>query len=106
MLVFLHICMKHSQIKFYKKSLGKFIFSQATNKNLKMFYFTHPPGQVLKKVTPLFLFFYISFYISRYFPQIYRTSFYILQLHSKFVTSFFPDNALPGEKLLSQIFLF
>ena len=89
MLVFLHICMKHSQIKFYKKSLGKFIFSQATNKNLKMFYFTHPPGQVLKKVTPLFLFFYISFYISRYFPQIYRTSFYITSTSFKICDKFF-----------------
>ena len=36
------------QIKFYKKSSGKLIFLQAT-KNLKIFYFTHLTGQVLKK---------------------------------------------------------
>ena len=36
------------QIKIYKKLLRKLIFSQVT-KNLKMFYFTHPTGQVLKK---------------------------------------------------------
>ena len=44
---------EQQQIKFYKKSLGELIFLQAT-KNLKMFYFTHPTGQVLKsKVTSL-----------------------------------------------------
>ena len=36
------------QIKFCEKQFGKLIFSQAT-KNLKMFYFTHLTGQVLKK---------------------------------------------------------
>ena len=36
------------EIKIYKKLLHKLIFSWAT-KNLKMFYFTHPNGQVLKK---------------------------------------------------------
>ena len=39
---------KEQQIKFYEKSLGELIFSQAT-KNLKMIYFTHPTGWVLKK---------------------------------------------------------
>ena len=39
---------KNKNIKFYEKWLGKLIFSQAT-KNLKMFYFTHLTGQVLKK---------------------------------------------------------
>ena len=39
---------EQQQIKFYKKSLGELIFSQLT-KNLKMFYFTRPAGQVLKK---------------------------------------------------------
>ena len=34
---------KKEQIKFYEKSLGELIFSQAT-KNLKMIYFTHPTG--------------------------------------------------------------
>ena len=36
------------EIKFYKKSSGKLIFLQAT-KNLKMFYFTRPTGQLLKQ---------------------------------------------------------
>ena len=36
------------KIKFYKKLSGKFIFLQAT-KNLKMSYFTHLTGRVLKK---------------------------------------------------------
>ena len=39
---------EQQQIKFYEKSSGKLIFSQTT-KNLKMFYFTHPTGRVLKK---------------------------------------------------------
>ena len=44
---------EQQQIKFYKKSLGELIFLQAT-KNLKMFYFIHPTGRVLKsKVTSL-----------------------------------------------------
>ena len=38
---------KKQQIKFYKKSPGELIFSQAT-KNLKMIYFACPTDQVLK----------------------------------------------------------
>ena len=37
---------KEQQIKFCEKSLGDLIFLRAT-KNLKMFYFTRPTGQVL-----------------------------------------------------------
>ena len=39
---------KEQQIKCYEKLSGEFIFSRVTN-NLKMFYFTHPTGWVLKK---------------------------------------------------------
>ena len=39
---------EQQQIKFYEKSSDKLIFSQVT-KYLKMFYFTHPNGQVFKK---------------------------------------------------------
>ena len=39
---------EQKQIKFYEKSLGKLIFSQAT-KNLKIIYFTFLSGRVLKK---------------------------------------------------------
>ena len=39
---------EQKQIKFYEKSLGKLIFSQAT-KNLKIIYFTCLSGRVLKK---------------------------------------------------------
>ena len=39
---------EQQEIKLYEKSLGEFIFSWAT-KNLKMFYFTHLRGWVLKK---------------------------------------------------------
>ena len=39
---------EQKQIKFYEKSLGKLIFSQAT-KNLKIIYFTFLGGRVLKK---------------------------------------------------------
>ena len=39
---------EQQQIKFYEKSSGESIFSR-TIKNLKMFYFTHPAGRVLKK---------------------------------------------------------
>ena len=38
---------EQQQIKFYEKLSGELIFSRAT-KNLKMFYFTHPTGRVLK----------------------------------------------------------
>ena len=34
---------EQQQIKFYEKSSGELIFSQAT-KNLKLIYFTHPTG--------------------------------------------------------------
>ena len=50
-----------------------------------------------------FILAFISADIFHKFTELHST---LLQLHSKFVTSFFPDNALPGEKLLSQIFLF
>ena len=40
---------EQKQIKFYKKLSGEFIFSRAT-RNLKIIYFTHPTGQVLKKL--------------------------------------------------------
>ena len=39
---------EQQQIKFYKILLGELIFLRAT-KNLKMLYFTHPTGRVLKK---------------------------------------------------------
>ena len=55
---------EQQQIKFYKKLLGKFIFLQAT-KNIKMFYFICPAGQVLKNITPLIinhLFYLLSCY--------------------------------------------
>ena len=39
---------EQQQIKFYEKLSGELIFSR-TIKNLKMFYFTHPAGRVLKK---------------------------------------------------------
>ena len=40
---------EQQQIKFYQKSLGELIFSQAT-KNLKIIYLTCPTGRVLKKL--------------------------------------------------------
>ena len=39
---------EQQQIKFYGKLSGESIFSWAT-RNLKMFYFTRPTSQVLKK---------------------------------------------------------
>ena len=39
---------ERQKIRFYEKLSGELIFLRAT-KNLKMFYFTLPTGQVLKK---------------------------------------------------------
>ena len=51
MLIFFRICIKHSKHKDMRKNNSKlnFMKNRQANKNLKMFYFTHPTGQVLKK---------------------------------------------------------